>query len=116
MKDRAEVRDSLGRYKAADLILRELSCRAGRRFDMRNVDFQIVEDIYRNVKSGIYDKYRELIAAKAKLLSERPTVERDRKLKALNEKCAKYEEGFGMRPEEFLKSFAKIVAAMEVGS
>ena len=113
MKDCSTVRNLLGRYKAVQLIMGALSRKAGSRIGLATATPAVVEEVYQRMKCDIFDPYREFVNLKIELLAQTPTAQRDAKIKEIDDKCSRLEEGFGMSPDEFIRSFEKVSALME---
>ena len=118
-----KMNDAYAKYSAAMKNKRKLSdqqlrgaektmsnARAALRDAFVELNFKqkVLETLCMQADERIYLPYKQLLARKQQLLSQKPSKRRENELVSVREKLAKLEECFGMPPEEFLSTFAEL--------
>ena len=76
---------------------------------------KVMETLCADADERIYLPYRSLVAKQAQLLTARPSKKRDRDLAQVQEKMARLEAQFGMKPQEFMDTFAELRKELKAG-
>ena len=84
-------------------------------FDDMSFKQKVLETLCEEANERYNLPYRALVAKHADLMRQRPSQRRDRELKDLRAKMAKYEVLFGMPAEEFVTTFADLRKSMRAG-
>ena len=86
-----------------------------RQFDEMSFKQKILETLCAEADERIYLPYRNLVAQQAKLMTQRPSKKRDRELDELRERMKKFEDSFGMLPQDFMNCFSELRRVMRQG-
>ena len=84
-------------------------------FDDMKFKYKLLETLCDEADDNIYKKYRRLRDELSTLSNERRSKKRDKRLDELKAEMGRYEESFGMVPEDFVTTFAELRREIKKG-
>ncbi len=113
MKNRKKA--TPGQIKGAEKTVANARASLMDAFYKLNFKQKVLETLCMEADETIYLPYKQQLARKATLLSQHQSKRRDAELAEVREKLEKYEDRFGMPPEEFLSTFEELRTVLRRG-
>lgn len=84
-------------------------------FDELSFKQKVLETLCNDAYERYYDPYRKLVSRQSELMKMKSSKKRDAELATLREGMSKYENLFGMPPQEFLTTFSELRTVLKKG-